>query len=177
MTTIATTANALTIADNSIRQDADGFFCLNDLHRAAGGSAKDQPSNFLARAETDDLRYEVKLTLGFPGVKTSPGRYGGTYVVKELVYAYAMWISPKFYLQVIRAYDALVAAPQAPALKARGTLREALLLALAQEEKIEALNAEKLALEHTVAVVAIVRLEWVVLGENDAEVVGAAALE
>jgi phage antirepressor YoqD-like protein len=58
---------------------------------------------------------------GFPGsppVAVLKGGSGpqGTFVVKELVYAYAMWVSPAFHLKVIRAYDAMVSRPAGPAL-------------------------------------------------------------
>lgn len=50
---------------------------------------------------------------GIPALPISDQRGGqyesrGTFVCKELVYSYAMWISPEFFLKVVRAYDSLV---------------------------------------------------------------------
>lgn len=101
------------IANITIRQDDQGRYSLNDLHKAAGKLPKHQPSNWLANQQTKDLIAEFdKGSHGIPGLHTIKGtRSPGTYVVKELVYAYATWISSKFHLQVIRAYDALQSKP------------------------------------------------------------------
>jgi KilA-N domain len=112
---------ALIIANTQIRRDTAGRYCLNDLHQASGGAKRHQPSDWLRLKQTQELVEEVlKSPEGlreFPElnpVETTEGRYGGgTYAVKELVYAYAMWISAAFHLHVIRAYDALVTATQA----------------------------------------------------------------
>lgn len=100
----------LTIAATAVRQDAKGRYCLNDLHRAAGGEKRHQPSDWLRIAQTNELVAEIENSGNSrsKAVAKKEGRGGGTFVVKELVYAYAMWISPKFHLAVIRAYDALV---------------------------------------------------------------------
>ena len=106
---------SLIVANVPVRTDAEGRYCLNDMHKAAGGERRHEPTNFFNLASTDDLLYELKNeTTGIPVVKIH-GRNGGTYVVKELVYAYAMWISPSFHLKVIRAYDAIVTGNHLPA--------------------------------------------------------------
>lgn len=54
-----------------------------------------------------------------PTVSQRGGSTPGTYVCKELVYAYAMWVSPKFHLHVIRTYDQVA---QELAIRARAEL-------------------------------------------------------
>lgn len=106
----------LTIGEFSIRQDEDGRYCLNDLHKASGYDKKHQPAYFIRNQQTKDLIAEIVNSANLQSlesnqiepVKRIEGVKGGTYVVKELVYSYAMWISAKFHLTVIRAYDAMV---------------------------------------------------------------------
>ncbi len=105
------------IGDFTIRQDEEGRFCINDLHKASGALEKHQPAFFMRNKQTKDLIDELESEFLIcknaehkSAVSTIRGKglEQGTYVVKEIVYAYAMWISPKFHLMVIRAYDSLV---------------------------------------------------------------------
>ncbi|WP_394178456.1 KilA-N domain-containing protein [Marinomonas posidonica] len=91
----------LIIASKDIRI-LDGLYSLNDLHKAAGAESKHRPNYFLNNQQTKELLAEIEIA-GIPAIKAKQGI--GTYVCKELVYAYAMWISPKFHLHVIRAFD------------------------------------------------------------------------
>jgi hypothetical protein len=106
----------LIVIDNiTIRQDAQGRYCLNDLHRAAGGEEKHSPNRFM---RTDSCKSLIKLLT--PKMASAPievnngGNNQGTFVVKQLVYAYAMWISPEFHLKVIETFDAVVTGKLAP---------------------------------------------------------------
>lgn len=92
----------LTICETSIRQ-LDGLFSLNDLHKASGNNKSQRPGNFLGIDQTKALIAEIE-TAGISAVKTNEGRNGGTYACRELVIAYAAWISPAFHLKVIRVF-------------------------------------------------------------------------
>ncbi len=91
-----------------VRQDSEGRYSLNDLHQAAGGESRHQPAQFVRLDSTDALVREIGVDMGNPITAVRGGNNQGTYVCKELVYAYANWISPAFYLKVIRTFDAVV---------------------------------------------------------------------
>ncbi|WP_256732987.1 KilA-N domain-containing protein [Acinetobacter sp. SwsAc2] len=123
----------ISIDGATIHQDRHGRFCLNDLHKASGGEVKNKPSNFLQNDKTQELVAELIVAGNPSSVNIEPvsairgGPEQGTYVVKELVYAYAMWISPAFHLKVIRTFDTLTAQPKLPDLNDPTQLRGLLL--------------------------------------------------
>ncbi|TKU54828.1 KilA-N domain-containing protein [Citrobacter sp. wls712] len=107
--------NHLMVIDGiEVRRDVHGRYCLNDLHRAAGDKERHKPSNFLRMDSTRELCMEIDrcsdMSIGC--VETIRGGFGqGTYVSRELVFAYAMWISPSFHLKVIRTFDQVTRTP------------------------------------------------------------------
>ncbi|HBP9069307.1 TPA: KilA-N domain-containing protein [Escherichia coli] len=122
--------NLMVIDGIEVRRDAYGRYSLNDLHRAAvasGANARTkEPGKFLSSQQITELVQELIDTqnlgvgsfnettqnLGSKPVSKIEGRNGGTYVCKELVYAYAMWISPSFHLKVIRTFDMVTSTPE-----------------------------------------------------------------
>lgn len=95
-------SNQLIILDQEIRP-YENLFSLNDLHVSSGGNLKHKPSNFIRLDTTKDLIAEIEKD-NQHALKIIRGTNGGTFACEELVIAYAMWISPKFHLVVLRAF-------------------------------------------------------------------------
>jgi hypothetical protein len=126
----------LTVLNTTIRQNERHLFSLVDLHKSSGGAEKNSPNRWLrnakAKEEVDFLIAEVdKSKFGLiaevnnakNGViaqqpnNTKSGvievrQNTGAWVCMDLVYSYAMWISPRFKFKVIRAYDAMLSRPR-----------------------------------------------------------------
>ncbi len=100
---------ALTLGNIAVRQ-LNGLFSLNDLHKASGGETKHEPSQWLRNDQTKALVAEIE-SAGAKAFESKPKV--GTYACRELVIAYAAWISAAFHLKVIRVFlDAVQ--PQRP---------------------------------------------------------------
>ncbi len=95
----------LQILTQSIRT-FENLYALNDLHIASGGKDKHRPNQFIRLDTTKVLIAEIEKD-NQHALKIIRGTNGGTYACEELVIAYAMWISPKFHLIVLRAFLAM----------------------------------------------------------------------
>ena len=120
--------NELIIADTVIRKSEDGLYCLNDLHKASGNLDKDQPRYWLATNKTKELiavceKPLVEQKQAVRKVTGTPEFGGGTFVTKELVYAYAMWISADFFYHVIKTYDSLITSQKQLAIESLSNLQ------------------------------------------------------
>lgn len=131
--------NTLTVANTEIKM-TDGLYCLNDLHTASGGAAKNAPSQWLANKSAKEFILTMEISI----VKLE-GRYGGTFTEKKAVYAYAMWISPTFQGKVIDAYDAMVTgAKPEPEPTSRIEILAQMVLSMAEQEKETRAHAKQL---------------------------------
>lgn len=118
-----TTAPAFTLDTIAVRQ-IDGLYSLNDLHAAAGGEKRHEPNRFIRNQQTQALLAELGACpeMGTPCADSrtplrivNDGTNNGTYVCRELVIAYAAWISAAFHLKVIRVFLGTQASQQATA--------------------------------------------------------------
>ncbi|CDF99134.1 Putative Kil A-N domain [Avibacterium paragallinarum JF4211] len=97
----------LSILNTDVRS-YENLFNLKDLHLASGGLKKNEPYLFIRLDTTKELIAEIESEEpNTKAVKTLRGTHGGTYACEELVLSYAMWISPKFHLIVLRAFLAM----------------------------------------------------------------------
>lgn len=102
--------SSVTIEGITVHQDTSGRYRLNAILEAAekaGMSRSDgRPKEWL---QTDQAQIMTAALKGenppVEPIVIEKGRYGGSFVCRELVYAYAMWLNPVFALKVIRKFD------------------------------------------------------------------------
>lgn len=130
----------------AVRQDTNGRYCLNDLHRAAGNEGRQRPSIWLQNNQTQELAQEISKA-GIPALEVVKGGSNpGVYACKEMVYSYAMWISPAFNLKVIRTFDAAVVGQ--PVSQTADRIQAGILLLESASRMLNLSNSSKLGAYH-----------------------------
>ena len=83
------------------------LFSANDLHKIAGGVEAKTPSKWLENKQTQDLIDAIcgrGIPLPLIYETHQRGKYQGVWLCENLMYAYAMWLSPEFHLLVIECF-------------------------------------------------------------------------
>ena len=122
----------LTLSNSNIGMK-DGLYSLNDLHKASGSDKKHKPANFMRIENTKNLITEIERcsdmsngakSMAYKVIQGGQSEQQGTFVCRELVYSYAMWISPRFQLMVIRAFDSIANQQQQLSQRLNGLCRD-----------------------------------------------------
>lgn len=98
------------IADVEITTDSAGRYNLNLLHKASGLGRNKEPNKWLRTDTALALKLELESQAPDMAHGINPidiqrgGNSPGTFAVEQLAVAYASWISPRFYLQVISTF-------------------------------------------------------------------------
>lgn len=104
----------ITIDDTLVRTDAQGRYCLNDLHKAAiaNGKATENhaPAQFLRNDGVQAFICALDAEMGDVQKSTSVhsvkgGKSQGTYAVELVAIRYAAWINPAFEVRVYRTFQ------------------------------------------------------------------------
>jgi hypothetical protein len=101
-------------AINGVNIPVDEFrrFSLTAFHAASGEGKSKQPSNWLRLDSTKKLIAEVTeaAAMNIQPVRVTCGgcKDRGTFAVKPIVVAYAMWVSVGFYLKVVSSFDLMI---------------------------------------------------------------------
>jgi hypothetical protein len=96
----------IVIENIKISQYVDGRFSLTDLWKASGSEHKFKPNYWLENNSTQEkIEYLKSRNSGFLPIVTKAGKNGATFACKQLVYDYAMWLSPEFNFKVIDTFD------------------------------------------------------------------------
>jgi hypothetical protein len=106
----------LIIKNTEITRNENGLYSLNDLHRSSGLRVKDLPNKFMASKSFKNVVEVLNAQKSaFNPVEKKRGRYnGGTWICKELVYKYAMWVDAEFEVHVIQTFDGIINAINSP---------------------------------------------------------------
>lgn len=102
--------NNLILNGTEIRVDEFGRYCLTDLWKAGGSIETKKPSKFEKTERHSELVEILKgRNLPFNPYEKTRGRYnGGTWTIKEMIIAYAIYVSADMHMKVIDVFISAV---------------------------------------------------------------------